>query len=123
MATKLFVGGLPYAVTSDQLREVFAAVGAVELADVITDKYSGQSKGFGFVQMATDDDTQRAIDQLNDSEVMGRKISVSEARPQERRESRPPRSGGGGGFGGERRGGGGGRDGGFQRGGGGGRRY
>lgn len=120
MATKLFVGGLPYAVTSEELRTTFEAVGTVVSADVIFDKYSGQSKGFGFVEMATDEDTQRAIEQLNDTEIGGRKISVGEARPQERRE-RPPRSGGFGG-GDDRRGGGGGnRDGGFQRGGG--RRY
>lgn len=98
MATKLFVGGLPYAVTSDQLRELFEAIGPVESADVIFDKFSGKSKGFGFVHIVNDDDAQRAIDELNDTELGGRKISVSAANAEERRPrrdfnggDRPPR--------------------------------
>lgn len=90
MATKLFVGGLPYALTSDELRQVFEAIGEVESADVVFDKFSGKSKGFGFVHMVNDDDAQTAIEKLNDSEVGGRKISVSAAN-NEAREKRPRR--------------------------------
>ena len=82
MATKLFVGSLPFATTSDQLREIFAKVGKVVEANVVMDKMSGRSRGFGFVEMATDQDAKKAVDQLNGTEVDGRKIFVSEARPQ-----------------------------------------
>jgi RNA recognition motif-containing protein len=97
MAMKLFVGSLSYNVTSDQLEEVFAAIGTVVSADVIVDRYSNQSKGFGFVEMSTDDEAKKAIAELNGKEVDGRPIVVNEARPQE---NRGPRPGGGGGFGG-----------------------
>ncbi|KKS13973.1 hypothetical protein A2617_04850 [Candidatus Daviesbacteria bacterium RIFOXYD1_FULL_41_10] len=105
--TKLFVGGLPYSLTSDELRDIFSKVGAVLSATVITDKFSGQSKGFGFVEMEKDEEGQKAIQDLNETEVQGRKIFVSVARPREER----PQDGG---FGGGR--GTGGRD--FNRGGG-----
>jgi len=105
MAMKLFVGSLSYNVTSEQLEEVFAAIGTVASAVVIVDRYSNQSKGFGFVEMSTDDEAKKAIAELNGKEVDGRPIVVNEARPQE---NRGPRPGGGGGFGG----GGGHRDGG-----------
>ena len=105
MAIKLFVGSLSYNVTSEQLEEVFAAIGTVVSAVVIVDRYSNQSKGFGFVEMSTDDEAKKAIAELNGKEVDGRPIVVNEARPQE---NRGPRPGGGGGFGG----GGGHRDGG-----------
>lgn len=101
--TKMFVGGLPYSVDSKKLEEIFAAFGQVQSAQVITDRYTNQSKGFGFVEMSSDEEAQAAIKDLNDSEVDGRRINVSVARP---REERP--SGGGGGFGNrDNRGGGG----------------
>ncbi|HEY1835285.1 MAG TPA: RNA-binding protein [Candidatus Saccharimonadales bacterium] len=97
MATKLFVGGLPYSVTDDQLRDLFAPFGTVASAKVIVDRETNRSKGFGFVEMENDQEAQEATKQLNGKEVEGRSITVNEARPQE------PRSfggGGGGGFGG-----------------------
>ena len=86
MAAKLFVGSLPFATTSDQLREMFAKVGQVVDANVVTDKMTGRSRGFGFVEMASDEDAKRAITTLNGSDLEGRKIFVSEARPQAPRE-------------------------------------
>jgi len=109
--TKLFVGGLMYSKTSADLQAMFEAFGTVTSAQIIMDKYTNQSKGFGFVEMANDDEAQAAIKALNDSEDGGRRINVSVARPREER------SGGGGGFGGDRNSGGGG----YNRGGGGGR--
>ena len=85
MATNLFVGGLAYAVTDDELRDLFAAVGTVTSAKVIVDKYSNQSKGFGFVEMGTEDEAKKAVAELNGKEVQGRSIAVSEARPREER--------------------------------------
>lgn len=101
MATKLFVGGLPYSVTDDELNELFAPFGTVISAKVIIDRETNRSKGFGFVEMENDDEAKAAIAELHDKEVGGRKIAVNEARPQERRE----RSFGGdrGGFGGGQR--------------------
>ena len=101
MGSKIYVGGLPYAATEQQLSELFAAHGAVESARVITDKFTGQSRGFGFVEMSSDGEAQAAVAALNGAEMGGRTLTVNEARPQE------PRTGGGGGFGG----GGGGRGG------------
>ncbi|KKR56625.1 RNA-binding protein [Candidatus Curtissbacteria bacterium RIFOXYD1_FULL_41_36] len=86
MATKLFVGSLPFATTSDQLRAIFEKVGKVADANVVTDKMTGRSRGFGFVEMATEEDAKKAVDKLNGSDVDGRKIFVSEARPQAPRE-------------------------------------
>lgn len=80
MATKLFVGSLPYATTSDQLREIFSKAGKVTEASVVADKMTGRSRGFGFVEMASEEDAKKAIDTLNGTEVEGRKIFVSEAR-------------------------------------------
>lgn len=95
MNNKLFVGSLSFSVDSGALGEFFAAVGEVSSAKVITDRESGRSKGFGFVEMSSEDQAQAAIEQLNGKELMGRPISVAIAKPQERR------SGGGGrGFGG-----------------------
>jgi cold-inducible RNA-binding protein len=105
MASKLYVGNLAYAVTGTDLEELFSQVGKVESAVVISDKFSGQSKGFGFVEMADSAEAAKAISQFNDSELKGRNIKVSEARPRE--------SGFGGGRGGG--GGGGGRSGGGNR--------
>jgi len=96
MAKRLFVGSLSYEVTQPQLEELFATVGKVESATLITDKFSGQSKGFGFVEMSTDEEAQKAITELNGKELAGRNIVVNEARP---REERPGGFGGGsGGF-------------------------
>jgi RNA recognition motif-containing protein len=105
MAAKLYVGGLSYSTTSETLREYFAQCGTVESASVITDKFSGQSRGFGFVEMATSEEAQRAISELNGKDLDGRKITVNVSNP------RTPGSGGGRGPGGPR-GGGGGRPGG-----------
>lgn len=88
MATKLFVGGLPYSMTDDQLQALFAPVGTVTSAKIIKDRETDRSKGFGFVEMGSDDEAKAAINQLNGKEVEGRTINVSEARPQE---ARPPR--------------------------------
>jgi len=93
MAMKLYVGGLAYAVTDKDLEEMFAAVGKVDTAVVIKDRDSGQSKGFGFVEMSDDTEAQKAIADLNGKEVSGRSLTVNQARPQE------PRTGGGGGGG------------------------
>ncbi|HUS26618.1 MAG TPA: RNA-binding protein [Nevskiaceae bacterium] len=94
MATKLFVGSLPYSVDDSQLADIFAAVGTVASAKVIIDRDTNRSKGFGFVEMSSDDEAQAAVKELNGKEVDGRQIVVNEARPQEKRE---PRSFGGGG--------------------------
>src|SRR5882724_4845411 len=109
MAAKLYVGGLSYSTTSETLREYFAQCGTVESASVVTDKFSGQSRGFGFVEMATAEEAQRAIAELNGKELDGRKITVNVSNP------RAPGSGGGRGGGGP---GGGGRPGGGRGGGG-----
>ncbi len=108
MATKLYVGGIPYSTTEDALRDHFAAAGAVTSAVIIMDKMSGRSKGFGFVEMSSDAEAQNAIAMFNEKEFEGRKLTVNEARPME---ARPPRTGG---FGGGSNGGygGGGRSGG-----------
>jgi len=94
MSKKLYVGGLAYAVTEKELEELFAEHGTVTSAAVIKDRDSGQSKGFGFVEMSSDDEANAAISALNGKEVSGRSIIVNEARPQEDR--RP--GGGGGGY-------------------------
>lgn len=80
MATKLFVGNIPYSINSDGLRDVFAKVGEVADANVVTDRETGRSRGFGFVEMKNDADAKKAIDTLNGTEVDGRKMFVSEAR-------------------------------------------
>jgi RNA recognition motif-containing protein len=99
MGNKLYVGGLPYSVTDGQVEEIFAAHGSVQSARVISDKLTGRSRGFGFVEMATDDEAQKAIEALNGTELEGRTLVVNEARPQERREGGGFRKGGGGGGG------------------------
>ena len=95
MSKKLYVGGLAYAVTDDQLQDYFAAFGEVTSAQVIIDRATGRSKGFGFVEMANDDEAQKAINELNEKDFLGRTITVNEARPMEKRE---PRQFGGGGY-------------------------
>lgn len=113
MNNKLYVGQLSYSVDSDTLNNHFAAIGEVLSAKVITDRDTGRSKGFGFVEMSTESDAQAAIDKLNGSDLLGRNINVSMAKPQEERKpfNRSGGGGGGGGYGGgggNRRGGGGG---------------
>jgi cold-inducible RNA-binding protein len=88
MATKLFVGSLSWNVTDDQLKEFFSAAGTVVSANVIKDRDSNRSKGFGFVEMSSDEEAKAAVDQLNGKDLDGRAINVSEARPREERPSR-----------------------------------
>ncbi len=88
MATKLFVGSLSYSVNDDQLQDAFASCGTVVSAKVIMDRETGRSKGFGFVEMGSEDEAQKAIKEMNGKEVGGRAVTVSEARPQENRERR-----------------------------------
>ena len=85
MAKRLFVGSLPYSVTDQQLAELFSAAGTVESANVIMDKFSGRSKGFGFVEMSTEEEAKKAVSEVNGKEVDGRAIVVNEARPREER--------------------------------------
>lgn len=105
MAKRLFVGKLPYEATNNQLEEVFSQVGQVVSVNVITDKFTGQSKGFAFVEMKTDEEANQAIQKLNGYSMNGRTIVVNEARPLEDRGSRPGgfSSGGSGGSGGRNR--------------------
>jgi len=95
----IYVGNLSYEVTEEELKEAFEAFGQVETVNIITDKYSGQSKGFGFVEMPAKAEADAAIEGLNDTELKGRTLKVNEARP--RTERRSGRSG----YGGDRRGG------------------
>ena len=117
MGRKLYVGNLPYSATEQSLREAFSASGTVDSVSLITDRDSGQSKGFGFVEMATDQEAQAATQAMNGQTLDGRQIKVNEAKPKG--------SGGGGGGGGGRGGNGGAFGGGGGGGGGGGygRRY
>jgi RNA recognition motif-containing protein len=111
MGKRLYVGNLSYNVTSSDLEQMFAAHGAVTSAEVITDRDTGRSKGFGFIEMTSDTEALAAITALNGQEHDGRALTVNEARP---REERPNRGGGGGGGGGRGGyGGGGGGRGGF----------
>lgn len=96
MAKKLFVGGLSFGTSVDTLRSTFEKAGTVDSADIIMDRMTGRSKGFGFVEMGNDDEAQKAIEMFNGTELEGRTLTVNEARP---REDRPQR----GGFGGGRR--------------------
>ena len=115
MGSKLYVGNLSYNTNSSDLEQLFAQHGAVQSAEIIADRDTGRSKGFGFVQMGSDEEAQAAIAALNGQEVDGRALTVNEAKPREDR----PRTGGGGGRGGFG-GGGGGSRGGYGGGGGGG---
>jgi len=118
MGKKLYVGNLPYGVNDADLQQIFGEHGTVQSAQVIMDRDTGRSKGFGFVEMSSDAEAQTAITKLNGAEVEGRTLTVNEARPKTEGGGGGGRSGGGGGRGGY--GGGGGRGG---YGGGGGRRY
>jgi hypothetical protein len=122
MGNKLYVGNLPYSVRDNDLEQAFGQFGAVTSAKVMMERDTGRSKGFGFVEMGSDDEAQAAINGMNGQPLGGRNVVVNEARPME---ARPPRSGGGfggggGGYGGGRREGGGGYGGGREGGGGGG---
>lgn len=85
MGNKLFVGSLSWDTTDDTLRNFFASAGSVVSARVITDKFSGRSRGFGFVEMSTPEEAEKALNELNGKELDGRAINVSEAKPQENR--------------------------------------
>src|SRR5437773_11308552 len=87
MGNKLYVGGLPYSVTDGRLQEIFSAHGAVESARVISDKFTGQSRGFGFVEMSSGGEAQTAIQALNGSQMDGRTLVVNEAKPMVRRDN------------------------------------
>lgn len=116
MAAKLYIGGLSYSTTSEGLREFFSQCGTVQSATVITDRFSGQSRGFGFVEMASAEEAQKAISQLNGRELDGRRLSVAVSNPQAPRTGGGGRPGGGGGGrpgGGRGPGGGGGRESGY----------
>ena len=101
MGSKLYVGGLPYATTESQLNDLFGSHGTVASTRVITDKFTGQSRGFGFVEMSSAEEANAAIAALNGTQLDGRTLTVNEAKPQEARSG----GGGGGGFGGGRGGG------------------
>ena len=97
MSSKIYVGNLPYSVTDATLESNFAEFGTVSSAKVMMDRETGRSKGFGFVEMASDEDANKAIEQLNGTPMGGRNLTVSEARPQAPREGGGGRGGGGGG--------------------------
>jgi cold-inducible RNA-binding protein len=106
----IYVGNLSHQATEDDLRKAFEAFGQVESANIIKDKFSGESRGFGFVQMPSKQEAQKAIEQMNGTDLMGRTVNVNEARPRAERSSggrgaggRGGRSGGFGGGGGRRR--------------------
>lgn len=82
---KIYVGNLPYSVTGDQLREIFAGIGEITEAVVISDKFSGRSKGFGFVTFADDASAQKAVDEMNNKDMSGRPLKISIARPMEKK--------------------------------------
>jgi RNA recognition motif-containing protein len=95
MNTNLYVGNLPYNVSEQDLRDLFGQVGEVVSAQVISDRETGRSRGFGFVKMATPEEAQSAIEQFNEQEFMGRRLLVNEARPRERDGGSAPRREGG----------------------------
>src|SRR5690242_1799820 len=111
MGNNLFVGNLPYDVDDAQLSEIFSRAGTVTSAHVVTDKFSGQSRGYGFVEMSSDAEAAQAVSMLNGQDLRGRPMTVNEARPREERGGYRGGGGygdrrGGGGYGGDRRGGG-----------------
>lgn len=109
MAKRIYVGGLPYSATEEDLTNLFASTGSVREAVIVTDRYTGQAKGFGFVEMDNDSEAEAAINALNGTQLGGRTLTVNEAKP---REERSHGGGGGGGYGrggGNRGGSGGGR--------------
>ena len=99
MVKKLYVGGLPYSATEDALKEMFSQAGTVESVTIIMDKMSGRSKGFGFVEMSSDEEAAKGIELWNGKEMEGRTLTVAEARPMTERPRRDFDRGGGRGFG------------------------
>lgn len=91
MSTKLYVGGIPYSTTESSLRDAFAKAGEVTSSSIIIDRMTGRSKGFGFVEMANDEDAQKAIEMFNGQDFEGRKLTVNVARPLEPRAPRDRR--------------------------------
>ena len=89
MAKKIYVGNLPFQITETELNDMFSQIGRVESVQIITDRQTGRSKGFGFVQMTDDAAVDKAIAEFNGKEFNGRKLTVNEARPMERRDSGP----------------------------------
>jgi len=88
MSKKLYIGNLSYSTTDEELKNLFSEAGSVDSANVIRDKFSGRSRGFGFVEMSTENEAKKAIDMFNEKEVEGRKLIVSEAKPMAPRENR-----------------------------------
>jgi RNA recognition motif-containing protein len=113
MSKKLYVGNLAFTITQEQLKGMFSSYGEITEATLVMDKYSGRSRGFGFVTFSDDAAADKAIAEMNGKDFEGRALKVTEARPMEER--KPGGGGGGGGFGGGRRRGGGGGGGGFGR--------
>jgi cold-inducible RNA-binding protein len=97
----IYVGNLSYSATENSIKDLFEGYGQVTTAKIVTDKFTGSSRGFGFIEMPNDDEAQRAIAELNGKDFEGRKIVVNESRPRETtgRDNRPPRREGGNGFG------------------------
>jgi RNA recognition motif-containing protein len=95
MAKRIYVGGLPYSATDSQLENLFAGYGTVTSASVVTDRYTGQAKGFGFVEMSTDGEASAAINALNGTMMDGRTLTVNEAKPREERSQGGGNRGGG----------------------------
>lgn len=89
MTNKLFVAGIPFSVTDEELQNHFASAGTVTSAKVITDKFSGKSRGFGFVEMATEEEAAKAIEEFDNTDFGGRSIVVKEAKPMENRDNKP----------------------------------
>ena len=99
MGRKLYVGNLPYSTSEDELRELFSRAGNVDTVNVVRDSGTGRARGFAFVEMATDDEAKKAVEELNETQMGGRTLAVNEARPKPQFGG----GGGGGGFGGNRR--------------------
>jgi cold-inducible RNA-binding protein len=99
MGKKLYVGSISFDATEESLRDLFSSIGEVESVKVITDRDTGRSKGFGFIEMSSEEDAKKAIEQLNGKTFMERVLIVNEARPQQQRERRSFGGGGRGGFG------------------------